>query len=176
MCLVSNTGSPIRWLRIEVVSMKFKAGLKGISGTALACVVGLATLPSFTIGDIQFQGGQALAQAAPKLPGCKAPPEKRRLKTLSQSFFKKVEQVDNLTSPPENKDGTTPEPNYQAAWPILQKLLDRCEDCNEYESAQLYQRAAFIQYQLENVPLAIDYFKRVVRQSPNIPEGLETQL
>ncbi len=156
--------------------MRFKSGLKGISSTALACVLGLATLPSFTVGDIQLQGGQALAQTPPKLPGCKAPPEKRRLKTLSQSFFKKVEQVDNLTNPPESKDGTTPEPDYRAAWPILQRLLDRCEDCNEYESAQLFQRAAFIQYQLENVPLAIDYFKRVVQQSPNIPESLETQL
>lgn len=156
--------------------MKFRPGFKGMSGTALACILGMASLPSFTIGDIQFHGGRAQAQDAPKLPGCKAPPEKRRLKTLSQSFFKRVEQVDNLTNPSERKDGTTPEPDYRAAWPILQKLLDRCEDCNEYESAQLFQRAAFIQYQLENIPLAIDYFQRVVKQSPNIPEGLETQL
>lgn len=153
-------------------------GMKTLSAAGIACLLSAASLPSFELGGLNFVGNTAHAQAnqAVKLPGCKQPPEKRRLKSLSQSFFKKVADVDNLTSPPEDKNGKAPEPNYKAAWPILKKLLDRCDDCNEYEWAQLYQRAAFIQYNLENTPAAIDYFKKVVAQSPNIPESLETQL
>ncbi len=159
--------------------MNIKPGLKLLGSGALVCILSATVVPSTELGSINFHGSDVAAQQpqpAVKLPGCKAPPPKRKLKTLSQSFFKKVEQVDILTNPPEGKDGKAAEPNYRAAWPVLKKLLDRCDDCNEYEWAQLYQRAAFIQYSLENVSGAIDYFKKVVQQSPNIPESLETQL
>ncbi len=159
--------------------MNIKPGLKLLGSGALVCMLSVAVVPSAKLGIIDFQGSEAVAQQpqpAVKLAGCKAPPPKRKLKTLSQAFFKKVEQVDILTNPPEDKNGKAPEPNYKAAWPVLQKLLSRCDECNEYEWAQLYQRAAFIQYNLENVAGAVDYFKKVVQQSPNIPESLETQL
>lgn len=158
-----------------------RLGLMGAAGVfALASI---ATLPSFSVGTLEFVGNSALAQAAAvtppqmKLDGCKAPPEKRRLKSLDQKFFKKVAEVDELMNPtPDEKTGVAAEPNYKAAWPKLAKLLERCEDCTPYEWAQLYQRAAFLQFQLESVPKAIDYFQKVVAQSPNIPESLETSL
>ena len=157
---------------------KFKSGWLGLAAVfVLGCA---ATLPDMSAGDIRFTGTMAQAQqAAPqqKLSGCKQPPEKRRLRSLDQKFFNKVANVDALMNP-EAKDANSPppEPNYQAAWAPLKRLLDRCDDCSDYEWAQLYQRAAVIQFNLENVPSAIDYFKRVVSKAPNIPESLETTL
>lgn len=154
-------------------------GLK-IAGVVTAVVgLGLTSLPSVDVAGVRFVDNAALAQApaaATKLPGCKAPPEKRRLKALDQKFFKKVAEVDALMSPEPDKSGKAPEPNYKAAWPKLKTLVDRCDDCNEYEWAQLYQRAAVVQYNLDNIPGAIDYFKKVLSKSPNIPETLEAQL
>lgn len=144
----------------------------------LSCALGVAAFPDVELGGLTIAGGSALAQAAtaPKLPGCKTPPEKRRLKALSQSFFKKVAPIDELTNPAEDKKGKAPEPNFQAAWPMLKKLVDRCDDCNEYEYAQLYQRAGFLRYSLDDAKGAIEYFQKTVKQSPHIPEALETQL
>ncbi len=157
--------------------MKRWPGLKILGAMGFVCLLSAASLPSIELGGLTLVGNLAHAQTADiKLAGCKAPPERRRLSSLSQSFFKRVAEVDNLTNPPEDRSGNAPEPNYTAAWPRLQRLMDGCEDCNQYELAQLYQRAAFIQYNLDNLPQAIEYFKRVVGQSPHIPEALETQL
>jgi len=141
----------------------------------IAGAISVATLPSFELGTVSFTGSSALAQST-QLAGCKAPPAKRRLKSLTQGFFKKIAKVDELTNPPEDKSGRTPEPNFRAAWPLLKKLVDRCDGCNEYEKAQVYQRAGFVRYSLDDMRGAIDYFQRTVKQAPNIPASLETQL
>lgn len=154
-------------------------GLKVASIFTAVVGLGLTSLPSVDTAGFRLIDNAALAQtpAAPKLAGCKAQPEKRRLKALDQKFFKKVAEVDALISPePDAKTGKAPEPNYKAAWPKIKQLVDRCDDCNDYEWAQLYQRAAVVQYNLDNVPGAIDYFKKVLSKSPNIPDTLETQL
>lgn len=154
-------------------------GLKIASIFTAVVGLGLTSLPSVDTSAFRLIDNSALAQASttPKLAGCKAPPERRRLKALDQKFFKKVAEVDMLMSPePDKRTGQAPEPNYQAAWPKLKQMVDRCDDCNEYERAQLYQRAAVVQYNLDNIPGAIDYFQKVLAQSPNIPETLEAQL
>lgn len=120
--------------------------------------------------------GAAEAPAAPaiKLPGCKQEPEKRKLKTVSQKFIKQITEVDNLIQPPEDpKTKKAAAPDYKKGWSLLKNQLDRCEDCSKAEWAQLYQRAAITQYNLENVPLAIDYFKKVMAQAPDIPVAQE---
>lgn len=158
--------------------MNRSLGLK-VAGIFTAVVgLGLTSLPSVETAGLRFVDNAVWAQApaASKLPGCKAPPEKRRLKALDQKFFKKVAEVDALMSPEPDKTGKTPEPNYQGAWPKLKQLVDRCDDCNDYEWAQLYQRAAVVQYNMDNIPGAIDYFKKVLSKSPNIPDTLEAQL
>lgn len=163
---------------MSINTMKKSLGLK-IAGIVSASVfMSATTLPMIELGDIRVVGSSAYAQQpAIKLPGCKAPPEKRRLKSLDQKFYKRVANVDSLLNPEVNeKTGKAPDPDYRAAWPELKKLLDRCEDCNDYEWAQLYQRAAVIQYNLDNVPKAIDYFQQVINKSPNIPESLEATL
>jgi tetratricopeptide (TPR) repeat protein len=142
----------------------------------------LAALPTINLGDVRIVGTYAASaaevqQPAVKLPGCKAPPAKRKLAALTQKFYKKVEPVDKLLNPEaDEKTGKAAEPNYKGAWVELQKLLGRCDDCNAYESAQLFQRAGVIQYNLENVPKAIDYFKQVLSKAPEIPESLEATL
>lgn len=159
--------------------MNKSLGLK-VAGIFTAVVgLGLTSLPSVEIAGLRLVDNAAWAQspAASKLPGCKAPPEKRRLKALDQKFFKKVAEVDSLMSPePDPKTGKAPESNYKAAWPKLKQLVDRCDDCNDYEWAQLYQRAAVVQYNMDNIPGAIDYFKKVLSKSPHIPDTLEAQL
>lgn len=146
----------------------------------LSAVIGAYALPSGELMGVNWQGNAAMAQQeGPKvdLAGCQEEPEKRKLRALPQKFFKKVEDIDELMSPaPDEKTGEAPEPNYKDAWPKLQKLLDRCEDCNDYEWAQLYQRAAIIQFNLGNMSDAVKYFKQVVEKSPEIPLSLETQL
>ena len=161
--------------------MKKSLRLKIASIVGASVFMSAATVPMIELGDIRVVGNSAYAadaqQPAVKLPNCKKPPEKRRLKSLDQKFFKKVAEVDSLISPEvDEKTGKAPESDYKAAWPILKKLVDRCDDCNDYEWAQLYQRAAVVQYNLDNVPLAIDYFQKVVSKSPNIPESLEATL
>ncbi len=164
--------------------MKQSSKLGFLGALSVLALVSTLNLPSVTVGGISFMGNQALAQddaktmpPQKKLTQCKSPPEKRRLKSLGQKFFKKVADIDELMNPtPDEKTGEAAEPDYKAAWPKLKKLIDRCDDCDEYEWAQLYQRAAFLQFQLENTPAAIDYFKKVVSKSPNIPESLETSL
>lgn len=117
------------------------------------------------------------APPQPKLDGCKNPPEKRPLKTLPRRFHKKVEKVDAILNPEiDPNTETAPDPNYKEAWPLIEKLVERCDDCTKYEWAQLYQRAAIVQYNLENLSGAIKYFIKVVEQAPEIPTSLETQL
>lgn len=164
------------------MSKKSSSKLGLLSAAGLFVVASAITVPNFSVLGVSFVGAQAHA-AAPTTPpqmkvaGCKAPPKKRKLKSLGQKFFKKVEQVDELMNPtPNEKTGAAAEPNYKAAWPKLKRLIDRCDDCSPYAWAQLYQRAAFLQFQLDNIPAAIDYFKKVVSKSPNIPESLETSL
>lgn len=147
-------------------------------------LLSFTVLPSIEIGSVRLVGGEAFSASkkakaeGPKieLAGCKTPPAKRRLKSLGQKFFKKVAAVDALTNPEPDKKGNAPEPDFKAAWPKLKKLVDRCEDCSDYEWAQLYQRAAYIRYSLDDISGAIDYFKKVAAKAPNIPASLETQL
>jgi len=157
--------------------MKRIISVKRLSGFVFTAALSVLVLPSAEIGELSLSGSEAYAQKevpSVKLDGCKTPPKRRRLKTLTQKFFKKVAEVDALTNP-EEKKGVTPEPNFKAAWPKIKKLVDRCDDCNKYEWAQLYQRAAVIRYNLDDEVGAIKYFKKVVEQAPDIPVALESQ-
>ena len=114
---------------------------------------------------------------AESFPGCSdQQPKPRRLPALTQKLFKKLAPVDEMISPVENeKTGVTPQPNYKEGWRRLQKIVNRCDDCNAYEQAQLYNRAAFANYSLENIKGAITYYEKLVKLSPNIPLALEQQ-
>ncbi|HEY7772585.1 MAG TPA: hypothetical protein VIC26_05365 [Marinagarivorans sp.] len=132
------------------------------------------------LSSAMFAGGAVVAPAvsfAESFPGCGAEPAKpRRLPALSQKLFKKLAPVDEMISPDEDPStGVTPEPNYREGWNRLQRIVDRCDDCNPYEQAQLYNRAAFVNYSLDNVKGAISYYEKVAGLSPGIPLSLEQQ-
>ena len=125
-------------------------------------------------------GGMTVASSvsfAESFPGCGTEPTKpRRLPALGQKLFKKLAPVDEMISPEEDpKTGVTPEPNFKEGWNRLQKIVNRCDDCNPYEQAQLYNRAAYVNYSLENVKGAISYYEKVAALSPGIPLSLEQQ-
>lgn len=160
-----------------------KLSIKQLMGAVVAITLTLVTLPSIELSGFRIQGNEALAakdataEPAIKLPGCKKEPEKRRLKTVTQKFIKKMTPIDNLIQPPEDeKTGKAPAPNYKEAWKELKKIIDRCDDCSKPEFAQVYQRAAIIQYNFDDIPKAIDYFKKVIDQAPDIHISQETGL
>ena len=140
------------------------------SAVLLSGVMCMLMLPSVSVY------AQAPEKPQMKVAGCKNLPEKRKLKTIPQRFNKKVERIDELTNPLADKKGNIPEPNYKAAWPLMQKLISRCDECTKIEWANLYQRAAVIRFNLDDIPGAIKYFKKQLAQSPDIPLALETQL
>lgn len=137
----------------------------------------------FACGAISSAAILGTALAVPSLgyaetfPGCSnEAPQPRRLPALTQKLFKKLAPVDEMISPVEDeKTGVVPEPNYKEGWKRLQKIVNRCDDCNPYEQAQLFNRAAFVNYSLENTKGAISYYQKLVKLTPNIPLALEQQ-
>jgi tetratricopeptide (TPR) repeat protein len=125
-----------------------------------------------------------MAAALPQLgyaesfPGCSSEPAKpRRLPALGQGLFKKLAPVDEMISPEADpKTGIAPEPNFKEGWRRLQAIVNRCDDCNPYEQAQLYNRAAYVNYSLDNVKEAISFYEKVAALSPGIPLSLEQQV
>ncbi len=156
---------------------------RNIVATSLVCSLSLVTLPSLDLGGVHVVGSSVHAASKKKikppvaLPGCKAPPAKRKLKTVTQKFQKKMVLIDDLMYPPEDKKtGKAASPNYKKAWSLLKKRLDKCTDCPKTELAQLYHRAALIQFNFDDTTKAISYFKKVINQAPDIHISLETGL
>jgi len=128
--------------------------------------------------DIQFT---AQAQAASN-PACRVTKtgegvvqEKRKLPGISETFFKKLGKVADMASPPENKDGTAPKPDFPGALKELKKIEKGCDKCNPYELAQIYNYFGWIYYSLEDYKNSVTYYNKVIEQSPSIPWGLELQ-
>ncbi|SMF54964.1 Tetratricopeptide repeat-containing protein [Alteromonadaceae bacterium Bs31] len=103
------------------------------------------------------------------------PSEKRALPGISEAFFKKLGKVADLASPPEDKNGKAPEPDFRGALKELQKIEKGCSKCNQYEMAQIYNYYGWIYYSLEDYSKSVQNYKKVVQQSPMIPWGLELQ-
>ena len=97
----------------------------------------------------------------------------RRLPGISEPFLKSLNKVQEFTSPDEEKNpGAVPD--FDAALAELAKMEKRCRDkCNDYELAQIYRFYGFAYYSKNNYRNAIKYFDLVVKQSPNIPFGVE---
>ena len=98
----------------------------------------------------------------------------RRLPGISEKVFKGLGEVQTLSSPdPEKNPGK--EPDLPAAIKSLRGLEKRCAECNKYEKSQIYNMFAVLSFQLEKFDDAVNYFKKVVEQSPEIPIALEQQ-
>lgn len=138
---------------------------------------------SVVIGLSAFLGGctpvavERPSQINPLLAGCKLPPEHRSNPHLKNSFFKRVADIDELMSPTKDaRTGVALRSDYKGAWPLIQSLINTCSECSRYEMAQLYQRAAVVRYNLDDIEGTIHYFQKVLGQTPDIPITLEEQV
>ena len=117
--------------------------------------------------NVDAVSGVAVAQDKKKQP--------RKLPGISESFFKQMGKVQPLLTPDTEKDPNA-QPDFRAAITELQKMERRCkEKCNPYELSQIYRFYGFAYYSLEDIDNAIKYYDLVVKQTPNIPLGVEKQ-
>ena len=96
-------------------------------------------------------------------------PESRRVPGLNQSLNKDLSEIQELVDPQEEGN----KPDLPEALDELQKLEAKIGDYNEYEQAQIFNFLANVHFQLDNMDKTIEYFRRVVANSPRIPSGLE---
>ncbi|MEJ2443395.1 MAG: tetratricopeptide repeat protein [Exilibacterium sp.] len=151
--------------------MKMTAAMtKLVRHTLLAAPLALAPAVSSvmmqTLGQNGFQSGVVFAQEKKEE---KPKYKTRKTPALRESVYKKLAVVQELTNP-EEKDK---KPNFPEALKELKDIQEDSKKFNQYELAQLYNYFGFVYYSLENYKQAIKYYKLVIDQSPQIPEGLE---
>lgn len=118
---------------------------------------------------------QALGLETGLVPLASAQEQKktRKLPGISESVMKKLSVVTELVSPDEEKRPGA-KPNFPQALEELRKMERSCKDkCNKYELSQIYRFFAFAHYSMDDYPKAIDSYKKVVAQSPEIPIAVE---
>ncbi len=99
----------------------------------------------------------------------------RKLPGISDAFFKQMGKVQPLISPDTEKNPDA-KPDFNAALKQLKSMEKRCKDkCNKYELSQIYRFYGFAYYSLDDLEKAIYYYDLVVKQSPEIPLGVEKQ-
>lgn len=99
----------------------------------------------------------------------------RKLPGLSEKFFKKLEEPQNLISPPEDSNA---KPNVGLALQKLSDLERSCtgDKCNAYELSNIYNFQAYAYLAKEEYGKALASYEKVLKQSPNIPWGIESQV
>lgn len=99
----------------------------------------------------------------------------RRLPGISQSTMKDLAEVTELVSP-DTEANPQAKPNFSEALKVLQKMEKSCKDkCNPYEIASIYRFYAYAYYSLDDYPKAINAYKKILQQSPEIPVGVELE-
>lgn len=98
----------------------------------------------------------------------------RALPGISEKVLKGLGRVTEFVSPDEEKNPGK-EPNFKAAYKELKQMEKRCAECNKYEKSQIYNMFAYVSYSLEKFEDAVNFYKKLVAQSPEIPIGLELQ-
>ncbi len=88
--------------------------------------------------------------------------KKRRTPALRQRVYAQLSQAQKLADEKKTQEGIE----------ILQKMENRIDELNSYESAMVYNFKAFIHYGESHMNQAINSFKKVIEQKP-IPEALE---
>lgn len=114
-----------------------------------------------------WQLGQVQAQELIK-PATERP-ETRRVPGLNQSLNEDLSEVQELVDPQEEGN----KPDLPEALEKLQDMEDEIDTYNPYEQAQIFNFLANVHFQLDNMDKTIEYFQKVVANSPKIPSGLE---
>jgi len=138
----------------------------------LAFAPAVASVMMQAIAQDGFQSGVVYAAEA-KAEAPKPKYKTRKTPALREKVFKKLAVVQELTSPEEVEGKPTPKPNFPEALKELKDIQKQTAKWNRYELAQLYNYFGFVYYSVENYKEAIRYYKLVVAQSPDIPQGLE---
>ncbi|MFT5083643.1 MAG: tetratricopeptide (TPR) repeat protein [Lentisphaeria bacterium] len=110
---------------------------------------------------------KAFAQAKKK--------QNRKLPGLKEKVLKQIGKVEDLVSPDIEKNPKA-QPNFAEALKELAKLLKDCKGkCNKYELSTAYRYYGYIYASMDNMGKAIEYYDKVVAQSPDIPVGVELE-
>lgn len=137
------------------------------------CVAALAfAAPSvldFVSSDAQLSvtfSSSAQAQANKKK-------KTRSLPGIGPKIMKQLGVVTEFVSPDTEKNPDQ-KPDYTKALAELDKMKKNCKGkCNKYELGQMYRFYAFAYYSMDNYAKAIDSYKSVIAQSPEIPIAVE---
>jgi len=146
-----------------------------VKSTLLAAPLALApAVSSVLMQSLELDGFQSGVVYAQEEAEQKPKYKTRKTPALREKVFKQLAKVQELTNPDTEKDPDA-KPNFPEALKELREISAGTErgKWNQYELAQLYNYYGFVYYTLENYPEAIKYYKLVVAQSPQIPEGLE---
>lgn len=121
------------------------------------------------LDDMGVSGSyQALAQKSKKdenQPQYKT----RKTPAISQKVLKKLTPIVEVSSPEDENV----KPDFKAALQMLKKLEPQTAKWNPAEKATLYNYFGFAYYNESNTPKAIEYFEKLLAQSPNIAVGME---
>ncbi|MDO3381008.1 tetratricopeptide repeat protein [Gilvimarinus algae] len=134
---------------------------------ALFAVVPMLSLDVLAL-DVKPSSAKPLQPAAQK-------PDPRRLPGLSQSFIKDFQEVSETLEPTEEALAEGAKPNPQRAKQLADELSKDMEELNPYEKVMLYQLYGQIYFEEENIPKTIETFENILKQSPNLPVGMEAQ-
>ena len=97
-------------------------------------------------------------------------PETRRIPGLNQSLNKELSEVQELVDPQEEGN----KPDLPKALARLEDMEKKLDSYNPYEQAQIFNFLANVHFQLDDMRKTIEYFEKVVANSPKIPTGLES--
>jgi len=158
---------------MKVNNVKTVAAVLARRSLMTAALVVAPAMSSLFVGALApaelgvWQLGQVQAQELIK-PATERP-ETRRVPGLKQSLNEDLSEVQELVDPQEEGN----KPNLPRALEKLQDMEDEIDSYNPYEQAQIFNFLANVHFQLDNMDKTIEYFRKVVANSPQIPTGLE---
>jgi tetratricopeptide (TPR) repeat protein len=126
---------------------------------------------ALTIAPQQSFFTSSLAQAQVRASN-KHKDEQRKFPNVTESFGKKIQEAAAFLQPPEE---TKAKPDPRKAMEVLAGLEANKAKYNAYEMVLLYQYYGYSHLAQENYGKAIEYFNRVLGQTPNLPVATEAQ-
>lgn len=133
-----------------------------------ALMMTMPVLAGVVLSSVAPDCGYTLGSAQAQVKAKNKKFDQRKLPSVSEMVGKKITEAYDLIQPPEEKKAK-PEP--VKALQILNSIPTA--KLNPYELANIYQLTAYAYVQQENYPKAIEFFNKVLTQSPNIQVATE---
>ncbi len=158
-------------MRVMTAKKLAAQALMGVS-LGLCLTLAVPVINAVSPGQGWLTGGVAQAQLI--RPGSPEV-ETRRIDGMRERTNNRLAEAQEFLQPPEDETTGEPtaEPNPTAALRILNDMARNAQDYNPFELAQIYRLMAFAYYMQDDIPRSIEYFERVVAQSPGISYQLE---